>query len=152
MTTARALAKTIVDEYSDSSMSLVLEVVRLVALEREHRASRQKIKSVPELETPTKIIAAVCSHYEVTERELKGSCRSAYLTAPRLTVWMLLRDRLGRSKSDIARLFGRDRSTITKMMALAKIDDRFTGSMLAIAERLDETKQAAHVAVGESAE
>lgn len=153
MTTARALAKVIVDEYQDSSMSLVLEVVRLVALEREHRAAKEKRKAILELETPSKIIAAVCAYYEVTERELQLSGRSRrYTLKPKHMAWLLLRTRLRRSYADIGNMFDRDHTTI--ITALRKFQPDPT-ALAAITQKLDETKAAAHAEYesnGEAAE
>lgn len=151
MTTARALAKTIVDEYNDSSMSLVLEVVRLVALEREQRAAKQKRKAVLELETPARIVAAVCTFYDVTEKELKGPAKLEYLVAPRVAAWTLIRRRLDRSYTEIGARFLRDQSTISKMVKTHATDERVITGVDAVSAVLDEEK-ASRAPVLEAAE
>lgn len=149
MTTARALAKVIVDEYSDSSMSLVLEVVRLVALEREQRAARHRRLTPPEQETPAKIVATVCAHFEITEREIRTRARRGYVLQPRAMIWFLLRNRLRRNYTDIGDMFDRDHTTIIQVLKKFEPD---AGALEAITRRLDETKESARAAVGEAAE
>lgn len=137
MTTARAIAKVIVDQYPDSAMSLVLEVVRLVSDEQVQRATRKPVLLVPtpDTDTPSKIVATVCAHYEVSERVLRGRDKHRHAAIARSMCWLLLRTRLKQSYQELGDLFDRDHTTVMTALQRLKPDPE---ELATLTRRLDE--------------
>jgi chromosomal replication initiation ATPase DnaA len=136
VTTARAIAKQIVRDYPDTALCLVLEVVRLVALEQQAKAAKQPVPPVLQsVETPPVIIAAVCARYGFTQRELTSPKKTPRLSQARAVAMSLMRTRLRMTFGEIGDVFGRDHTTVIHACTRAQ-----QGEVAVLAAHLDTVR------------
>lgn len=72
--------------------------------------------------SPSKIIAAVCGYYNVTETQIRSKVKTLQIAMARQISMYLCRSLLDMSFKDIGKEFGRDHSTV--MTAVKKVSDQ----------------------------
>ncbi len=114
----------------EGALNRVLAYARLTGQRADFSLAQAAIKSVPRpaapaLPKPDRVIAAVCSYYDVPPQALGGQARSKRVTTARHVAMYLLRRDACQPLSQIGRLFG-DRDHSTVLHACRKIEREST--------------------------
>lgn len=109
MTTARELALSLIADNPSTAMLVALDVVRIIADERMRRRERPQ---KPRQADRSKIVAAVCGYYCVTETDLCGRMRHRNVSEARHMAWWLLHVHLRLSYESIGEWAKRDHSSV----------------------------------------
>ena len=101
-----------------------------------------RVTSAGQTVTPALIIRNVCKYYGVDEDTLKGPQRSRNISEPRQLAMYLMRQLAGMGHDDIAKVFGRDRTTVLHSIkqldkALQLKDNKFDGILQDLKANID---------------
>ena len=112
------------------SLSLAMEALTDASISERRAAT-----------TADDVIAAVCRHYQVSEKDLKGRQRTREIVVPRQVAMYLLREETDISLEEIGRAMGgRDHTTvlhgIKKVESAANSDTQLRAALMAIREDL----------------
>ena len=142
MTTSKLIsqdmARVLLEQHSSAAMEIALEVVRIV-----HRGGVQKAGSrltvVMHAAESSRILDAVCAHFDTAEHWLRGHAMQKALGKSRKVAWALLRWRLQWTWQQIGDVFDRDPTTIIAGVGKVSMD---SPDIVAICERLDAAEAA----------
>lgn len=108
------------------AISCLLEATR--EREANHRAEmrRRLIQAEEERDTAEGagvIISIICDVFEVDESDLRGSARGSRIWEARSTAYVLMMDLLDMLPREVASALGRERSTVVKVSARARLSE-----------------------------
>lgn len=140
---AREIAAKLLGQQPATALDVALEVVRIVSVQQRDHGRRMRLameaRAVVQDEAACQIVRAVCDHFELCERELRGDLRFRGVSRARFVTWLLLIQRLNWSASQVGLFFGRDHTTV--LAGLKKVgagDD----DVVAVSRLLDASEAA----------